>query len=622
MEVLVSIAGERPTLQRILALLLLLASLPACGQEPSTATQQAPPAAGSLAWNPWSQSVFAQARRQHRFVLLDLEAVWCHWCHVMDETTYKDPQVARLLNSHYLLVKVDQDSRPDLSNRYEDYGWPATVVFAADGSEIVKRQGYIAPDQMASMLQAIIDDPSPGPSIEPETKFIFSANAALTPSLRDQLHQDFLAGYDEQHASWGFRQKLLDWDSVEYSMQLAQAGDKNAERMARETLHQQLHLLDPAWGGVYQYSTGGDWNTPHFEKIMQMQAENLRIYALAYAQWQDPEYLHAATEIHRFVQAFLTSPQGAFYTSQDADLVDGKPGAGYFALGDAARRKLGVPRVDKHSYARENGWMIAALATLYAATGELPYLDEAQRCAQWVMQNRGLAGFGFRHGAHDAIGPYLGDNVAMARAFLALYAVTADRQWLTQAEATAHFIDNNFRASQGAGYVTAAHKDASTASIPQQQRDENLMVLRFANLLGHFTGTPDYRSMAENAMGYLAAAPVAGRLPAATVLLADREFNSVPLHLTVVGRKKDLAAQELFHAAARYPSSYKRLEWWDSTDGPLPNPDVQYPQLSRAALFVCTNRTCSAPIFQPLDLKAQVDRLSALNSTNPLRTKN
>jgi uncharacterized protein len=165
--------------------------------------------------------------------------------------------------------------------------------------------------------------------------------------------------------------------------------------------------------------------------------------------------------------------------------------------------------------------------------------------------------------------------------------------------------------------LTAAHKDASVASIPQQQRDENLMVLRFANLLGHFTGTPGYLSMAENAMRYLAAAPVARRLPAAAVLLADREINSAPLHLTVVDRKSDPAAQELFRSAARYSSSYKRLEWWDNSgDRPLPNPDVKYPQLPRAALFICTNRTCSAPIFQPEDLKSKVDRLSALNSAS------
>jgi hypothetical protein len=122
-------------------------------------------AADAIAWQPWSQEAFAAAGREHKFVIMDLEAVWCHWCHVMDETTYRDPGVIALMGSHYIALRVDQDSRPDLSNRYEEYGWPATIVFAADGSEIVRRRGYLTPAQMASMLQAIIDDPSPGPSV-------------------------------------------------------------------------------------------------------------------------------------------------------------------------------------------------------------------------------------------------------------------------------------------------------------------------------------------------------------------------------------------------------------------------------------------------------------------------
>src|SRR5271154_940031 len=139
-----------------------------------------PQTSATLHWQPWSDAAFTQARVEHKFVLLDLEAVWCHWCHVMDDITYRDPTVVRLLNQRYVLVKVDQDSRPDISNRYQDYGWPATVVFAADGSEIVKRQGYIPPRPMSSMLQAIIDDPSPGPSIEKKIALHPAADASIS----------------------------------------------------------------------------------------------------------------------------------------------------------------------------------------------------------------------------------------------------------------------------------------------------------------------------------------------------------------------------------------------------------------------------------------------------------
>ena len=117
-----------------------------------------------IAWAPsLHQSVFDAATDQHRFILLDLHAVWCHWCHVMDEQTYADREVTALIAEHYIAVSVDADSDPGLASRYGDWGWPATIVLAADGTEIVKRRGFIAPAQMASLLRAIVDDPSPGP---------------------------------------------------------------------------------------------------------------------------------------------------------------------------------------------------------------------------------------------------------------------------------------------------------------------------------------------------------------------------------------------------------------------------------------------------------------------------
>jgi hypothetical protein len=535
----------------------------------------------------------------------------------MDANTYSDPAVIKLLQSRYIVVKADQDSRPDLSTRYEDFGWPATIVFDGAGHEIVKRQGYLAPDEMSSMLQAVIDDPSPGPSVEAAPKLTIPANAILAAPTRAKLVANYFAGYDPKFGSWGTDQKFLDWDSVEYSIVLARRdGNKQAERMARQTLDEQLHLLDPAWGGVYQYSTDGDWNSPHFEKIMQMQAENLRIYSLAYAQFQDPKYLYAALEIRRYLKTFLTSPTGAFYTSQDADVVEGHHSADYFALDDAKRRAQGVPRVDQHIYARENGWAINGLVALYAATGDTSVLDDALRATRWVIANRALPGGGFRHGSADANGPYLGDSIAMERAFLALYSATADRQWLARAEASMKFIDANFRDPQGAGF-DSSKAPTDHASSPHPQRDENVAIVRAANLLFHITADPVDQQIADRAMRYVAADPIVFRLPAAGPLLADYEFSSEPLHVTIVGAKTDLIARNLFDQALRYPSSYKRLEWWDPSQGAagrLPNPDVQYPSLKVSAAFICTSRTCSPPIFKPADLQAKIDRLLAASA--------
>src|SRR5258707_8675040 len=102
-------------------------------------------------WSDWSDDLFTRATAEKRFVLLDLEAVWCHWCHVMEKTTYRDPGVVKIVADRYLAVRADQDASPDLAARYGDWGWPATILFDANGKEIAKRRGYVAPAAMASM---------------------------------------------------------------------------------------------------------------------------------------------------------------------------------------------------------------------------------------------------------------------------------------------------------------------------------------------------------------------------------------------------------------------------------------------------------------------------------------
>jgi uncharacterized protein YyaL (SSP411 family) len=272
-------------------------------------------AASGLHWQPWSDQVFAQARQEHKFVLLDLEAVWCHWCHVMDDVTYADPSVQRILNEKYLLVKVDQDSRPDLSNRYEDYGWPATVVFDGEEHEIVRRQGYMPPKEMLAMLNAIIEDPSPGPSVTAEKPVSFSTSSSFAPATIAELQKNFDRQYDTDAAGWGFGHKYLDADSVEYAMLLALHGNTQAAHRARATLDAERKLIDPVWGGAYQYSVDGNRNEPHYEKLIGIQADVIRTYSLAWAQWHDPQDLKSAQAVERYVRTFLTDPGGAFYVS-------------------------------------------------------------------------------------------------------------------------------------------------------------------------------------------------------------------------------------------------------------------------------------------------------------------
>jgi uncharacterized protein YyaL (SSP411 family) len=590
---------------------LLLACLAGVGLSDASA-------ADAIHWQPWSRDVFAQAKAQHRFVLLDLEAVWCHWCHVMDTETYADRQVIALVKHRYIAIKVDQDSDPDLSNRYGDYGWPATIVFAADGSEIVKRQGYLAPANMASLLQAIIDDPSPGPSVHAEALVKAGRLSALGAAQRKRLVTSYLQAYDRRYGGWGDLDKYIDADALDYALQRSRGGDASYASMAQQTLRAGQALVDPVWGGVDQYSATTDWKTPHYEKIMSVQANYLRIYSQAYAQWHDTAYRETARAIRGYMDAFLKSPTGAFYVSQDADLNTGTDGSTYYALDDAGRRRLGIPRVDIHVYARENGWAIRALASYHDATGDAAALAEAETAAHHILAERSLEGGGFRHGEQDAAGPYLGDTLAMAEACLDLYRSSGERPWLRQALLSLDFIQQHFRDGSRGGYMTATVAAGARGVLKGDVRlpAENADLVRVASLAYAYSGNASYRRMAEHAMRYLASPGLtdSGRFLPGT-LLADAEAGTPPLHITIVGYKDDAAAQALHAAALAYPADYRQIDWWDKREGPLPNPEVSYPELPRPAAFICTRNTCSSPIYAADDIARSVDRL--LGSTQP-----
>ena len=565
--------------------------------------------AAPIAWQTrWSDAVFAQASREHRFVILDLHAVWCHWCHVMDEQTYGDSKVQSLIAKRYLAVSVDADSDPDLSSRYGDWGWPATIVLAADGTEIVKRRGYLPPQQMAALLQAIIDDPSPGPSVTPAIVIGSGGGSHLTAGDRRALTTAYDEIYDESHGGWGDIHKYIDAAALELTFAKIDGGDAVALRRARQTLDANLRLIDPVWGGVYQYSDQVDWNSPHYEKLLAFQADDLRMYSDAYARWKDPRYLAAAQSLYRYMTRYLAAPDGGFYVSQDADLSQKITGHEFYGKDDAGRRAAGLPRIDMHEYAREAGWAIRALCKFYDVTGDEHALAYAQRTARWAIDNRASPDGAFRHDANDRAGPFLEDSLSMAQAFVALYRSSGERVWFARAGAALDFVEKQYHDPQ-AGYtaVRSSGNQHGVFRTAVRQPDQNAALVRVTSLMHRYSGDARYEKMARHAMKYLAAfARQARKQLHAEILLADRELAGAPIHITVVGSKADAAARGLHAAALRYPSDYLQIDWWDRDEGPLPNPEIQYPQLDRAAAFACTASACSMPVFDSAELEPAV----------------
>ena len=173
------LACVSPRMNRIVCLILYLL----CSSSLLANTENKP----SLQWQEWSAETFEKAKQENKLILLDLDAVWCHWCHVMDATTYTDPEVLKEINTNYIPVRVDHAANPELADRYDDYGWPATIIFSSNGTEIIKRRGYIRPDLMKWMLQAVAEDPDPSAHENKVNTVAPSTQSGLSNEKRELL---------------------------------------------------------------------------------------------------------------------------------------------------------------------------------------------------------------------------------------------------------------------------------------------------------------------------------------------------------------------------------------------------------------------------------------------------
>jgi uncharacterized protein len=461
----------------------------------------------AFTWAAWSPETFERARREGKLLLLDGAAEWCHWCHVMDETTYRDPAVGALLRDRFIAVRVDIDEHPDLAERYGDWGWPATILFSPDAREIGKFRGYIAPRDLETILRdaEALAKEKPG---EAEAH-----GAADVPAPVEAL--GFAAGeaalqldayYDEKEGGWGQRQKSPLGASIEFELRRAAHGDAAARQRALFSLSKQRALIDPVWGGVYQYSAAATWDKPHYEKLMTYQAANLEAYARGYEAEKDPSLLADAQKIAGYLSTFLSNADGAFLVSQDADagahdqgalFVDGDV---YYRLADAERRKLGVPRVDDHVYAQENGLAIRAFATLFEVDKDPAALARGRRAADLVLRTLVAPDGAVRRGGSQA--RFLADAAAFGHALARLGEVSGEATYREAAVKIAAAMDRDLADTATGAYWSNTPDPAAAGVFARRDRSfpHNVVAARFLAALARVTGEAAYRDRARRAL--------------------------------------------------------------------------------------------------------------------------
>ena len=383
-------------------------------------------------------------------------------------------------------------------------------------------------------------------------------NPVLSNECRRRLRYMHMHSFDWKQGGLLSPVKFIDRDSVEYALLMAANHDQNEERMASMTLDNAMSLLDPIWGGVYQYSTQGKWDVPHYRKTMAAQAGHLRLYALAYAQLKHDCYLAVTQSIRSYIEQFLCGNEGAFYCGQ-SDNIPGINSRLFFSLREKERKLIGMPDIDKRISTRENGWAIEALLTAYEYCGDQGGLLMALKAGKWINKHCSTHNGGWLPNRMSDQSMQLADNLAMARAMLQLYRVTFKNIYLASACHTADYINRNFK-HEICGY-NSLQTNLSKQPVPRQI-DENIALTRFANLLHHYTNEEKYKKMAQHGFRYLCIPEIAtSRMEEAGILLIDHELQTPPLTFNIEGKTCDPILNPFLQIAYRHPGWYKLIKF-------------------------------------------------------------
>ncbi|MBW7932840.1 MAG: thioredoxin domain-containing protein [Gemmatimonadaceae bacterium] len=485
-------------------------------------------------WYPWGDEAFAKARSEHKPILLSIGYAACHWCHVMAHESFEDAGTAALMNAAFVNVKVDREERPDVDALYmravqaltRHGGWPMTVFLTPDGAPFFGGT-YFPPDdrhglpafrrvlagiaeawrtrrdevtRSADSLRRIYDEsPTPPP---PD---------AIDASVLADAARQAVAQYDAQHGGFGGAPKFPPTMTLDFLLRRwARTGDEALLEVVRHTWDRMARggVFDQVGGGFHRYTVDGEWLVPHFEKMLYDNALLVRLGAHLWQATGDAEVRATTETTLDWLAREMTSPDGGFYASLDAD-SEGHEGRFYVwtmseleqALGDeapllsaywgasaggnfegrnilwrpttnetfalrhglstselarrvtAGRERLFASRTSRVRPARDekiiagwNGLMLRGVAEAARIFDDSRWRRLAVRAAEFLAAKMVHNGRALRvHGSDAATLPgVLEDHAALGLGFLAVHSLTFDARWLKIARQLATACERHF----------------------------------------------------------------------------------------------------------------------------------------------------------------------------------
>jgi uncharacterized protein YyaL (SSP411 family) len=548
-------------------------------------------ASNPVDWYPWGKAALKAARQENKLIFLSIGYSTCHWCHVMESESFSNEAVGKVMNEHFVAIKVDREERPDIDSAYmaiarkmmADPGWPLNVILTPDGKPFFAAS-YIPRDK----LQALID--RLGTTWKEHPEQIASTAAMVTQSLAPEpaggerapdaamlttAYQQLASRFDAVNGGFLPAPKVPAAHQLMFLLRYwRRSGDAHALEMVETTLRAMRGgaIWDKTRFGFHRYTVDAAWREPHFEKMLCDQALLAMAYLETYQATHKPEYARTAREIFTYVLRDLRAPNGAFYSASDSD-------------------ERGVR--DEKILTDWNGLMIAALASGASVLDDAAYASAAKRAADVVLAREHL-----QHQTGRAA--YLDDYSFAVWGLLNLYEATFEARYLTRAIGLEQESLTRFRDASGRFYLTA--NDAETLLVrPRETSDGSLPSgnsVQLMNLvrLSRITGEPLYEKAANDLLR--TSAFEVGDVPSASAhLMSAVDFLTGPsFEIVLAGTNVRSLQRAVF--ASFVPNKVVLRSGVDIARI-APFTKLQKAIRGKATAYVCTNQQCRLPTNDP-----------------------
>lgn len=618
-------------------------------------------------WYPWCDEVFRRAKMEDKPVFLSIGYSTCHWCHVMAHESFEDTQIAEILNQHFIAVKVDKEERPDIDSIYMSVcqaftgngGWPTTIFLTPDqkpffaGTYFPKtaRYGQIGLKELLLVVheswktdrgELLKSADQIISLLDRKNKVEGEVDVKLLSIAFDFYKQTF----DDEFGGFGEAPKFPTPHNLLFLIQYyAKNGEEEAMKMVEKTLLQMYYggMFDHIGGGFSRYSTDRYFLVPHFEKMLYDNALLILAYCKAYQITKKRIYCDVAEKTAIYVLREMTSPEGGFYSAQDADSegVEGKyyllePSEIVGVLGEIAGKEFNeyfditeegnfegknIPNLLQSKSAREsinaylptvyeyrkkryslhlddkiltswNALMIAAMCCLYRVTENQTYLLAATKAQEFIWNRiceKDSLCISYRNGQRSGKG-LLNDYANEVFALLTLYESTLNPVYLEKARKFCEKAISDFYDQEQGGFFLSGKENEQLIFRPKETYDgavfsgNSVMAYNLVQLY-LITGEKRFGELAECQLRFMSVEAKYYPAGHAMFLMALSDYVAPPKIITIVVKDKhelkNLSCRIPFHAVIRVFES----------------PTEEYPlKDGKMTFYVCQGHTCQPPV--------------------------